>query len=573
MELADKCRMADGSFRCPRGEKGVVHVPPRGGSSPAEAARVTGVDAVVDSGDAGVGVLPAAATAPSFESLLFPPGLHQPVPDGGDRSYAPDLNLDQVAAAMASGWEEQELLVSLFYHQLRDPEVIGFRQAVFRDLEHDALFEQVQAFEERLRRVRSHLAAIGKMQSPHHRNGWHLDAVAIYCDAVRSLAGALHQVPLASVGLRSVRDHLDAYTGSPAFQALETETRQQQAALSAVRYCVRVRGLRVDVSRYDGEPDYSAEVLKTFERFKQGAVKDYRVAYRGGPGMNHVGEQILGLVARLFPEEFSSLEAYCARHRDFYDASVHRFEREVQFYTAYLEYVRPVRAAGLALCYPDVGPCKDVVATDTFDLALAHELVGEGTPVVCNEIRLSGAERVLVVSGPNQGGKTTFARTFGQLHHLGSVGYPVPGTAARLALFDRLFTHFAREEDLGTLAGKLEEDLVRLRAILLEATSQSIVVMNEVFSSTALRDALFLGTKVLEKVVQLDLLAVYVTFVDELASFGPSVVSMVSTIVPGNPAERTFKVVRGPANGLAHAMAIAQKYDLTYERLRGRLRS
>jgi DNA mismatch repair ATPase MutS len=328
------------------------------------------------------------------------------------------------------------------------------------------------------------------------------------------------------------------------------------------------------VSRYENQADYSTEVLATFERFKQGAVKDYQVKYRTWPGMNHVGAQILALVARLFSVEFSALDEYCRQHAGFFDETIRRFERELQFYLAYLDYIGPLRAAGLSFCYPDVSAAsKEIFATDTFDVALARKLVSEGTPVVRNDFRLDGPERIFVVSGPNQGGKTTFARTFGQLHHLASVGCPVPGSAARLFLFDRLFAHFERKEDLAKMSGKLEDDLVRIREVLRAATSNSIVIMNEIFTSTTLTDARFLGGKAMEKIIQLDLLCVYVTFVDEMASLGESVVSMVSTIVPENPAERTYKVVRGPANGLAYALAIADKYNLTYTKLRGRVSS
>jgi hypothetical protein len=113
-----------------------------------------------------------------------------------------------------------------------------------------------------------------------------------------------------------------------------------------------------------------------------------------------------------------------------------------------------------------------------------------------------------------------------------------PAARPGCSLFDKILTHFEREEDIANQAGKLEDDLLRIQRALLAATPSSIVIMNEIFASTTLSDARFLGEKVLTRVIDLDLLCLYVTFVDELASQGLTVVSMASTVVPGNPAER-----------------------------------
>jgi DNA mismatch repair protein MutS len=512
----------------------------------------------------------------TFSGLLFPASEPGPAGAAGqaDRAFVQDLCLDQVIAAVAGDREERDLIVTLLSTAVTDVGTLRYRQDVFGDLEDPRLLAAVTGFGEQLRRVRAHLRQLADMESGHQREGWFLDAAAIYCDAVKALATDLSAASIASAGLTAFGDYLAGYAASAGFTELAAQTARCQGMLGEIRYLVRIKGPKVEVSRYDGEPDYSEEIAATFERFRQGAVKDYLIGYHSSPGMNHVGAQILELVARLFSDEFAVLRDYCRQQAGFLDPVIRQFDRDLQFYLAYLSYIKPLRAAGLSFCLPELlTVTKEILATDTFDLALAARLVRSGQPVVTNDFDLAGAERVIVVSGPNQGGKTTFARTFGQLHHLARVGCPVPGVAARLFLPDQLLTHFEREEDIEDLTGKLEDDLLRIRQALLAATPDSIVIMNEIFTSTTLSDARLLGEKVLRKVTELDLLCVYVTFVDELASFGPTVVSMASTVDSRDPARRTYKVVRRPADGLAYALAIAAKHRVTYEQLKERLTS
>jgi len=449
----------------------------------------------------------------TFKSILFEdkPGvlqketLEQP-------PYFSDLNIDQIIDELTVRKQEYNLRQFL-YTNLYDEDTIRYRHEVMQDLEKTYMCEAITEFTTKIGHVHRYLAAIEKLESKNQKEIWFLEAVDAYCEAVINLERILMHLDVRSRGFTALREYITSYVNSERFNTLTSDVDKLKAEISTVRYCVAIKEDVIKVKKYESEPDYSLEIDKTFEKFKHEATRDRKKDFPSRFGFNHIETKILGYVAKLYHEVFSSLNRFYSEHSSFIDETIRIFTREVQFYIVYLEYIGGLKEAGLKFCYPKTSiSSKEVYAYETYDIALASKNIKKNLHVVCNDFYLKGEERIIVVSGPNQGGKTTFARAFGQLHYLASIGYPVPGREARLFIFDQLFTLFGKEEDVRDLQGRLKDDLIRIRAIVSQATSNSVVILNEVFASTTYKDAIILNTRIMEEIVQLNLLCVWVTF-------------------------------------------------------------
>ncbi len=507
----------------------------------------------------------------SLSMLFVRPEDAQDVETAQEPAFFADLNLDQVVVAMTRGRSEYDL-IPFFYTPLHDVDAISYRQEILKDLEHPDVLSLVDAFGRHLRLMRDQLDGAQKRYYPYQRAAWFRDAVQTYCTAVEEFGAGLMHVSLASRGLVRFRDYVNDYRRSPAFQELQGDTARLLEELASVGYHLRLKGPRIEVYPMANSQNYSTEIKDLFRKFESPSGKQYRTKFSNAPDMNHVEAQVLELVAKWNPEIFSHLHTYYVDRQDYLNPTIARFDREIQFYLALREYVDRF-GEGLSFCYPQLSTTSDNLWVRMgFDLSLAEKLRDEHRPIVCNDFHIDDPERILVVSGPNQGGKTTFARMFGQVHYLASLGSLVPARAAQLLVWDQLFTHFERREDLNTLRGKLQDDLNRIYDILQAAASRSIIIMNEIFTSTALRDAIFLSRKIMEHIIDRGALALCVTFIGELASLSERTVSMVGVVAPDDQHTRTYKVVRSPHDGVSYALSLAEKYQVTYERIKERIK-
>lgn len=486
-----------------------------------------------------------------------------------------DLNFDQIVKSVTSKKKEYNLK-PFFYMPLHSPDAVLYRHEVIKDLEKTAILKDIEDFTEHMQNVRSDLSMTDKDKDyyEHQNERWFLDAVNKYIKAINELTKALEAHKPESRGLQSFARFIKGYVGSSEFKGLSSEAHSLEEQLKSIRYEVLIEGLRVEVRHYNEEPNYSTEIQSVFKRFSQDADRDYEYGFREKTDMNHVEGKILDLVAQSYGDIFSKLTDFRKDNKSFINPTIALFDREVQFYVSYLHYTSKIRKEGLNFCYPKVSDtAKEVLSQKGFDLALAHKLNENGKKPVTNDFYLKGSERIIVVSGPNQGGKTTFARTFGQLHYLASLGLLTPGSSGQFYLPDTIFTHFEKQEDMLNLRGKLEDDLVRVHEILDRATPKSIILINEIFTSTTLHDAIELSKKVAATIMKLDDLCVWVTFIDELSTLSSKTISMVSEVVPNKPAVRTFKITRKPADGLAYALSIAEKHKLTETMISRRIKA
>ena len=117
---------------------------------------------------------------------------------------------------------------------------------------------------------------------------------------------------------------------------------------------------------------------------------------------------------------------------------------------------------------------------------------------VPNDVELSAEERVLVLTGPNMAGKSTYIRQVALITLMAQVGSFVPAAEARIGLVDRIFTRVGLQDDLATGQSTFMVEMVETAAILNQATPRSLVILDEIGRGTSTYDGLSIARAVIE---------------------------------------------------------------------------
>lgn len=180
---------------------------------------------------------------------------------------------------------------------------------------------------------------------------------------------------------------------------------------------------------------------------------------------------------------------------------------QAAFYQACSNLFTRCEHCHIHLCFPEAGSREQLHFQDLMEFCMA---VYRGLIPVGNDCDVDG-KRLLVVTGANQGGKSTFLRSVGIAQVMMQCGMPVCAKSFVSGIFPHFFTHFTRREDSAMNSGRLDEELGRIDGIIRHLGDGSMVLLNESFATTTEEEGSTIADDVIRAMLEADVKVLTVT--------------------------------------------------------------
>ncbi|MCR4679394.1 MAG: hypothetical protein K5679_11710 [Lachnospiraceae bacterium] len=473
-----------------------------------------------------------------------------------------DLNIDRIIRLVTAGLgDDVKKLYDLFP---ADAEEAEYRREIFADIKKEGAAEIFSCFQDILDEWADCKEKKEKFDISLQQCVWYIREVHAYLAAVELLKEKLPPMGFESEGMKQLMAFLDEYTGTEEYKSYKETVYALYDELVGFRVKITYTRDKFVVTEGSGKGAYQEALGEHFN------CKDatFRNPYLNGVETSDIEYETAKMLMKKNKAFAEWAEAFLLNAKDYVREEILLLKKEVTYYTAYYRFMERMQKQGLRFTAGRTEGDKFSV-NGLYDLALACAYSESGNNVVPNDAELKEGESFFVVTGPNQGGKTTFARSLGQLVFFYKMGLDVPATKATLPFFGTLLTHFSVEESNATGRGKLVDELERLKPIMEKREHNAFIVINELFTTAAHLDACVMGEKVLKYLIGEGARGAYVTHLNELSEADGAVVSLTAEL--DENLNRTFKIARKAAREYVGTNALTVKYGLTYEQIKERL--
>jgi hypothetical protein len=467
-----------------------------------------------------------------------------------------DLELGTVLDAMALGDRFlRQVALRVILQSLTDPEAIRYRQQVLEDCLREPavvreLYDIVVETLEGSRRLRFGLYPGASPRTILYVSVKMLGHLVQHLRRIRRIADE-RSASLSSPGFlrffAMIRAELDDdYFRTIAGQLAELEFRD--GVVTSAELGRGNKGARYVLRRTPGRPGWARRLIARRRSSAYGFNVDPR---------DEAGTRTLADIQSLAMNQVANALAQSADHILGFFSSL---QAELAFYVGCLNLYEGLVRKGEPTCVPTVLPEGErrLLARGLYDASLSLHLEGRA---VGNDLD-AGGRALIVITGANQGGKSTLLRSLGSAQLLMQCGMRVPAESFTAETCDGIFTHFKREEDPAMESGKLDEELRRMSGIVDSVRPSSFLLCNESFASTNEREGSEIAREVVGAFLEAGLRIAFVTHLFELADSlrateGDRGLFLRAERLPDG--RRTFRVVPGLPRSTSHGRDVFER--------------
>ena len=456
-----------------------------------------------------------------------------------------DLELDTLFGAMAAGDQFLlEVAQTAVLAGLREPEAILYRQHALRDcLDQSKVVREIYRIAveavERERRIWGWTSDMP--QSTLSRS---IEVLQMFLPLLKRLRQTAneHGAEFQSEGFARFFEMLTTELDDEYLGVVEAHLRRLEFRNGVLMTAEISKGLKGTNYILRKPPDPKRTWKERLQAWLGLTVKDglvYEIADRDEGGFQAMAElrnQGIGHVAAALAQSTSHILSFFTMLR-----------LELGFYVGCLSLHDRLSRKGEPVCLPEpTGGRPTLACQGLYDVCLSLSVDDR---VVGNDV--AGDNKTLVmITGANRGGKSTFLRSAGLAQLMMQCGMFVPARSFRANVCRAIFTHFKREEDASMKSGKLDEELSRMSSIVDKIPKNSVVLFNESFASTNEREGSEIAKQIVRALLEAGIKVLYVTHMFDLAQ-GFHLAKMDTALflraerLPDG--RRTFRLVEGEA--------------------------
>lgn len=478
--------------------------------------------------------------------------------------YFDDLNINQIIDKILHGDKSDENL-PVFYELIKEKSLVVYRQDIFKDLNNTKIYESILNFKNSMVQAIKFEEAASFANHPIQQSKYLNDAMNSYFDSIHNLITSLDNLSL-SEAFHQMYQVLKNICEANEFSLLHSQIKKIEQQIEDIYYSLTIFSDRVIISFDKKSNDFSRNLRNLFAKQCNSEIASSKnmISFFNQVTMNDLELKILEIINQQYHAVFEECILFTTKQKEFMNTTVLRIYKEINFYLSCSDYITSLKQKKYNFSYPEISNNRCIEIRGLYDVSLALKSESSSS-VVTNDFLLNQQDSGTWITGANQGGKTTFARSIGQIAYLTAIGLPVPAVYAKLPLFHGIFTHFSIAENATKSNGKLKEELLHLKELLEYAKhDHNLIILNELFSSSTSMDAYDLSLLLTESLIKADFTVVCVTHIPRLAASDNGMISMATTL-DDCPDQRTYQIIQKEAELTAHANDIAKKYQLSYD--------